>query len=259
MIHTATATVRARDAVISDVHRARGAGPLRLLTPRAAGNAAWIVTSSLGGGLVDGDQVSLEVDIDRDATCVITTQASTKAYRGHTQQHVRARVGAGAAAIVIPDPLVPFRDAHIKQTTRIELAPTGSLVLCDTLLAGRLAHGERWACARVDSTLTIVRGQTLLHDRVLLERDFASRMSHFNALATCVVIGPRVDARALVAQINALPLDDRELVIAASPLADDGVIVRLASTSTERIVASTRIHLQPACSALGEDPWARKW
>jgi dihydropteroate synthase len=37
--------------------RSRAAGPLRLLHPRAAGRAAWIVTSSLGGGLVDGDDV----------------------------------------------------------------------------------------------------------------------------------------------------------------------------------------------------------
>jgi len=56
----------------SDVHRARGAGPLRLLCPRAAGNAAWVVTSSLGGGLVDGDHVALDVTVDAGATCVIT-------------------------------------------------------------------------------------------------------------------------------------------------------------------------------------------
>jgi urease accessory protein len=53
----ASALVRAREHR-SDVHRARSAGPLRLLTPRA-GAAAWIVTSTYGGGLVDGDQVAL--------------------------------------------------------------------------------------------------------------------------------------------------------------------------------------------------------
>jgi urease accessory protein len=262
----ASAVVRARpDRDISDVHRARGAGPLRLLTPRAAGNAAWIVTSSLGGGLVDGDEVALEVEIDVGATCVITTQASTKAYRGRTHQELRARVAAGAAAIVVPDPLVPFRDAHVRQVTRIELAAGASLVLVDTLTAGRIAHGERWSCARVDTALSFVRaGATALHDRVVLDREhgeIAARMQRFMALATCIVVGPRVadHARALLAEISALPLADPDLIVAASPLGDDGVVIRIASTAIERIVASTRVHLQPACTTLGEDPWTRKW
>ncbi|HUS32557.1 MAG TPA: hypothetical protein VMZ53_28845, partial [Kofleriaceae bacterium] len=50
----ASAVVR-RGPGRSDVQRVRGAGPLRVLCPRSAGNAAWLVTSSLGGGLVDGD------------------------------------------------------------------------------------------------------------------------------------------------------------------------------------------------------------
>lgn len=263
----ASAVVRARPdhTATSDVHRARGAGPLRLLTPRAAGKAAWIVTSSLGGGLVDGDEVALDVEIDAGATCVITTQASTKAYRGRTHQELRVRVGTGAAAIVVPDPLVPYRDARVRQVTRVELAPDASLVLVDTLTAGRIAHGERWSCARADTALTVVRaGATVLHDRVVLDRehgDIAARMQRFMAIATCIVVGPRVadHARALLAEISALPLVDPDLVVAASRLGDDGVVIRIASTAIERIVASTRIHLQPACTALGEDPWTRKW
>jgi hypothetical protein len=46
MLDVASAIVRPGPGR-SDVHRARGAGPLRLLCPRAAGKAAWIVTSSL--------------------------------------------------------------------------------------------------------------------------------------------------------------------------------------------------------------------
>ena len=61
----ATAVVR-RAPVHPDrsaILRGRSAGPLRLLFPRTSGRAAWIVTSSLGGGLVDGDRSRLEVDV----------------------------------------------------------------------------------------------------------------------------------------------------------------------------------------------------
>ncbi len=260
MTDLATAVIRA-GTDRSDVIRARGAGALRLLTPRAAGKAAWIVTSSLGGGLVDGDDVALDVTIEDGATCVVTTQASTKAYRGTTRQRLDVRAGAGASAIVVPDPIVPFADARVASTTRIELAADASLVLVDVLTAGRLAFGERWAASRIDSTLTIVRaGTTRLHDRVVLDRadgDVAARMAGYTALATCVVIGPRV---AELARAIALPelARDAAIIAAISPF-DDGAIVRIATRAIEDVTSFSRTLLMPACLALGEDPWARKW
>jgi urease accessory protein len=264
MTDRATAVVRAGDGR-SDVIRARGAGALRLLTPRAAGNAAWIVTSSLGGGLVDGDDVALDVTVEAGATCVVTTQASTKAYRGTTRQQLVVRAGTGAGVMVVPDPIVPFAEAAVVSTTRVELAAGASLVLVDVLTAGRVASGERWAAARIDSTLTIVcDGTTRLHDRVVLapgDGGVDTRMRGFTALATCVVIGPRVAevAAAIATAIADEPLArDAALVTAVSPLAD-GMIVRIATREIEAATRHARTLLMPACRALGEDPWARKW
>src|SRR5262245_59595703 len=157
MHEVASAVVR-RGSGRSDVHRARGAGPLRLLCPRAAGNAAWIVTSSLGGGLVDGDDVALEVEVDAGATCVVTTQASTKVYKGASRQQLDLRVRGDGCALVVPDAVVPYRGARFTQATRVELAPDSTLALCDVVTAGRIAYGERWSATRVDAMLSIAVG-----------------------------------------------------------------------------------------------------
>jgi urease accessory protein len=246
--------------VRSDVHRARGAGPLRLLCPRAAGNAAWIVTSSLGGGLVDGDAVALEVEIDTGATCVVTTQASTKVYKGSTSQRTQVRVAGDGVALVVPDAVVPYRDATYAQVTAIELAATSSLVLCDVLTAGRIAYGERWSATRLDSLLTItIDGVLRLHDRVVLAGDVAQRMRRFEALATAVLLGPRVRELA-AAQLATLGPVERgaSVIVVGSPLAD-GALFRLAGESIEAVVNATRGLLRYACATLGEDPWSRKW
>src|SRR5215475_11859750 len=156
----ASVTVRG-DADRSSVHRARPAGPLRLLCPRRPGRAAWVVAGNLGGGLVDGDDLALEVTVERGATCVVTTQAATKVYRGQTRQRTTVRVAEDAAVIVAPDPVVPFRGAELVQATSIELAAGASLVLVDTLTAGRRAYGERWSAARIDSALDVaIAGET---------------------------------------------------------------------------------------------------
>ena len=265
----ASALVRARDHR-SEVHRARAAGPLRLLTPRA-GDAAWIVTSNYGGGLVDGDRVALEVDVDAGATCVVTSQAAQKVYRGASSQTTTVRVHAGATALVVPDPVVPFRGAVFAQKTRVELGDGASLALLDCVTAGRIAYGERWAAERIETTLEVARAggasasepvpgacTLLLLDRVIIER--ASRMRRFDALATALLVGPRFAdlAAAELARIAAEPVAKRApLVVAASPLAD-GAIVRIAGVIDD-VVAAARAVVRPACTRAGEDPWARRW
>jgi urease accessory protein UreH len=209
----------------------------------------------------------------------LVTQSSTKAYRGTTRQRTSIRIDEGAAAIVVPDPIVAYRDATFVQTTDIDLS--GSLVSCDTITAGRVAHGERWAATSIDSTLVIRRdGRVRLRDRLVLDRSSRKRSStststststsphpdspgrsslyDFDAIATCVVVGPRVDAKAILARVAELPARG-DVLIAASPLYTDGVIVKIAGASIESVIQATRAHLLPACHALGEDPWARKW
>ncbi len=255
----ATAIVR-QGPVRSDVHRARGAGPLRLLCPRAGGNAAWIVTSSLGGGLVDGDHVALEVEVDAGATCVVTTQASTKVYKGTTTQRTQVRVVGDGAALVVPDAVVPYRDATYRQVTAIELAAESTLVLCDVITAGRIAYGERWSATRLDSLLTItIDGVLRLHDRVVLAGDVAHRMRRFEALGTCVLLGPRVRELA-AARLSELGPVERgaPVIVVGSPLAD-GALFRIAGESIEAVIHATRALLREACAVLGEDPWSRKW
>jgi len=242
----------------SDVHRARGAGPLRLLCPRAAGNAAWIVTSSLGGGLVDGDDVALEVAIAAGATSVITTQASTKVYKGSSRQRLAVRIEGDGCAIVVPDPIVPYRDARFVQVTSIDLAADSTLVLCDVLTAGRVAYGERWSAGKLDITLAL-DGAVRLHDRIVLEHDVAARMGRFEALATALLVGPRVRDLATTQLAALAPVASRApVIIAGSPLAD-GALFRIAGERVEVVVEATRALLTAACARLGEDPWSRKW
>ncbi len=255
----ATAVIR-QGPTRSDVHRVRGAGPLRLLCPRAAGNAAWIVTSSLGGGLVDGDDVALEVTIDAGAIGLVTTQASSKIYKGTSRQRLDVRVQGDGCALVVPDPIVPFRGASYTQRTNVALDRASSLVLCDVVTAGRLAYGERWSCTRFDSCLAIeIAGNRVLHDRLVLDGAIAEKMSRFAALGTAVLVGPRVGAlgTAQLARLGAME-KRAELVVAGSPLVD-GAILRVAGTDIGCVTATVRELLRPACQELGEDPWSRKW
>src|SRR5262245_34143193 len=72
---------------------ARAESPLVVVQsvfPSVTSAAVCIVT--FGGGLVDGDEVDLEMTVERGASLLVFTQASTKVFRGASKQHLRAKV-----------------------------------------------------------------------------------------------------------------------------------------------------------------------
>src|SRR5690349_4466504 len=105
----------ARGEARSVVLRAAARSPLRLLLPRNHGDAIWAYQSSLGGGLVDGDDVTLRVRVGAGAAALVATQASTKVYRSPRgcRQRVDAEVGDGGLLVLLPDPVVCYAGARL--------------------------------------------------------------------------------------------------------------------------------------------------
>ncbi|NBD09826.1 urease accessory protein UreD [Corallococcus silvisoli] len=241
--------------------------PLRLLTPRNHGHAAWAYTSSFGGGLVDGDHLRLEVDVADGATALVATQGANRVYRSPKgcQSELRARVGPEALLAWVPDPTVCFADARYSQTFDVTLARGACLVLADVVSAGRSARGERWAFQRYASRLRVEReGRALVDERWVLDPAHGAlteRLGRFDALASVLLVGPALcSAReALAARVAALPVKPRDReVVSASPLGEDGLLLRVAAVSLETLLATTRDWLSFLPGLLGDDPWARR-
>jgi urease accessory protein len=250
------------------VTRAFATSPLRLLTPRNHGPAAWIYTSTYGGGLVDGDAIALDVEIGARASALLATQAATKAYRSArgTSVAMNATVGADGLLIVAPDPVVCFAGACYRQEQRIDLDRTSGLVLVDWLTSGRHASGERWSFTRYCSRVTIWRdGARVLVDALDLEGrspdELRSRMSRFDVVLLAVVTGPMLAAHAteLLSRVARMPVRRRAAAIVGASEIPGGCIMKMAGTSVEDVGRAAREYLQFVPDLLGDDPWARKW
>ena len=113
--------------------------PARLLplaTPAAARRgAARCVLSSLGGGLLQGDAIAVEARVGAGATLQLSTQASTKVYRGArgAAQSLDADVDAGGLLVVTPDAVTPFAGSRYEQKQTVKSAAGGSCVVVDWL------------------------------------------------------------------------------------------------------------------------------
>jgi urease accessory protein len=245
----------ARGGARSVVTRAAARSPVRLLLPRNHGHAVWTFVSSLGGGLVDGDHAALRVKVGAGAAALLTTQASTKVYRGDSRQRVEADVADGGLLVVVPDPVTCFAGASLEQATEVRLGAGASLILVDAVTCGRAARGERWQMARYRSSVTVHReGRLVLRDAVELDPAhgaLAARIGRFDGLATVVAVGDDLAAPG--------PASDRDWVVARSRLGDGVTLVRAAATSAERLHRGVRSLLEALPKLLGDDPFSRKW
>src|SRR5215204_6665017 len=90
------------------VTRASATSPLKLLTPRSRSDAAWIFTSTYGGGLLGADTITLDLHAEPGTRGLLSTQASTKVYRslgGTARQELNVGVDDDAVVVCAPDPI----------------------------------------------------------------------------------------------------------------------------------------------------------
>ncbi len=236
--------------------------------PQNHGSAAWVYTSSYGGGLVDGDRIALDVDVGPGAAAFLSTQASTKVYRSPrgTSTELHARISTEGFLAVIPDPTVCFAASRYEQVQSFDLSEGSGLVLVDWVSSGRHASGERWAFHEYVARLRArVEGRLVLHDALALrgdDGDLRDRLGRFDVLAVLLILGMRLRDRAaeLAARVAEMPVVRRSgQVASATPVGEGGCLVRVAGTSVEQTARTVREYLGFLPRLLGDDPWARKW
>ncbi|HWE23175.1 MAG TPA: urease accessory protein UreD [Myxococcales bacterium] len=248
------------------VESALAQSPLRILTPRNHGVAAWAYTSTLGGGLVDGDRIRMHVSVEPRAFALLASQGHNRVYRcaSESGSELSARVAEGALLAVVPDPTVCFKGARYRQKTAIRIAPGGAAVLADVLAAGREARGERWVFDRYASELLVQCGnRVLLHETTLLDPrhgSLAGRLGRFDAIGTIVIAGERLrGARSAIArESTSAPLGRRPDIVEQANDLGEALHVRFAAASIEEAIRLIRTRLTFLPELLGDDPWARR-
>lgn len=257
--------------------KAEATAPLRFVRPTFPGSrAAAVCLVTFGGGLVDGDAIALELVVEPGATLVVFTQSTTKAFRGTTEQSIRAEVHG--TLVLLPDPVACFAGARYRQRVDVTLHGEGSAVVLDGLTSGRAAFGERWDMSRVDLATTVRAGsragattsdgattdddaaRVLVRDALFLDQQDAPigpRLGRFEALATLLALGPRVAP--VVRSLLAPPVTTDDLVAAPSALARaDGAIARIAASSPARALAEARRRLGNLPDIDVVDPFASR-
>jgi len=144
----------------------RHQGPLRLLKALRSGDGRRLeaVIVHPPGGLVGGDSLSIDLELDAGARVLATTPGAQKWY-GSTataSSFTRLSIGAGAMLEWLPQPAILYDQALARQSLAIGMDPGACCVGWEILIRGRKAMGETLQAGHIDQTLSISVGQALL-------------------------------------------------------------------------------------------------
>jgi urease accessory protein len=204
--------------------------------------------NNVSGGVLAGDHLALDVEVQAGAAAQITTTGATRLYRhraGAADSEQKARFSVGDAALLeyLPDPVIPYAGSRHMQRTEIRLGRGSTLFWWEVLAPGRLAAGERFAFERLRVQTEVYAGvRPVLKEDYCLEprqQDLAAtpRMFEYSHTASlCAIQEGRPPAfwRSLEDQLNEIGRERTrhgQAVWGASTLASDGVVVRGLSMS----------------------------
>lgn len=148
--------------------------PWKLLPPIYLDDtgAAYTLLVNPSGGLVGGDHLSIDMNLEQNAHVLISAPSANRVYRTEgliSEQHINITVGPGAVLEWFPEHMIPFAGSRFRQILHATLAPGATLLLWDAVASGRIARGERWAFADLENEIriTTASGSSLLERYVL--------------------------------------------------------------------------------------------
>jgi urease accessory protein len=205
-ITSATAAIfaanRARGSVTFDVHQVEGvtrrrqlheSGSLRVRfpSPEAAGLSAVFVNTA--GGVAGGDRFEIKITAGEGSRIAATTAAAEKIYRAKgpaAQFDIALKAAAGSQLSWLPQETILFNEARLSRRIDIDLAESASLALCEIVVFGRTAMGERLLQGGLVDRWRLRRGGRLVFaETIRLDGDIGEKLSKAAVAKDGVAIG----------------------------------------------------------------------
>ena len=223
--------------------------PLRLSAPfYLEGNdiRAYHYLINTSPGLLAGDELNLSLQLEANSNLYLTDQAATKVHQmpeidAKAVVNYHIKLEQNSSLELIPEPVILYKNAALKQNTVIKLHPTASLFISEIILPGRLAKNEYYDFKYYFNRLKIIdlSGKPLFIDATL-HKGKDNQFKHNKLFATFPIIGsaiailPNTNPNLLITQLNNLDLvqaDNLETAITTLPN-NQGILIRALSDKT---------------------------
>src|SRR6202035_602483 len=193
---------RARGAVSFDVHLLEAltrrrhlheSGSLRVRFPSPEADGLSAVFVNTAGGIAGGDRFDIDIATGEGSRLTLTTAAAEKIYRAQgpaAQVNIALKAAAGSHLSWLPQETILFDRARVLRRIDIDLAESASLLLCEIVVFGRSAMGERMLHGEFVDRWRMRRGGRLVFaETIRLDGDIGVKLAQASIAKGGVAIG----------------------------------------------------------------------
>lgn len=156
-------------------------GSLRVRFPSPEDDGLSAVFVNTAGGIAGGDRFDVAISAAEGARLTVTTAAAEKVYRATAapaRLEISLKAESGARLAWLPQETILFDRARICRHIDIDLAETSSLLLCEIVVFGRTAMGERMQHGEFVDHWRLRRGGRLVFaETVRLDGDIGDKLA----------------------------------------------------------------------------------
>jgi urease accessory protein len=171
-------------ALVDGVTRRRQlheSGSLRVRFPSPEAQALSAVFVNTAGGIAGGDRFDIDIAAGEGTSLTVTTAAAEKIYRSHgapAQLNIALKATANAHLAWLPQETILFDQARVNRRIDIDLADSASLLLCEIVVFGRAAMGEKMRAGNFVDRWRLRRGGRLVFaETVRLDGDIGEKLA----------------------------------------------------------------------------------
>src|SRR6187455_2758787 len=181
---------RARGAVRFDVRHDGGAtrrgvlhesGSLRVRFPSPEDDGLSAMFVNTAGGIAGGDRFDIAIAAGAGSRLAVTTAAAEKVYRAQgpaAAVNIALKAADGAHLSWLPQETILFDRARVSRRIDIDLAEDASLLLCEIVVFGRTAMGEKMLHGEFVDRWRLRRGGKLVFAETLrLDGDIGEKLA----------------------------------------------------------------------------------
>ena len=155
-------------------------GSLRVRFPSPEGDGLSGVFVNTAGGIAGGDRFDIDIRVGEGARLTLTTAAAEKVYRAPgpvAALNIALKAEAGAHLAWLPQETILFDRARISRRIDIDLAADASLLLCEIVVFGRAAMGERMQHGEFIDRWRLRRaGRLVFAETIRLDGDIGAKL-----------------------------------------------------------------------------------
>ncbi len=210
-------------------------------------NRAYLYLGNNSPGLFPQDDFHFSFDCGENTQLYLTDRAANKVHPHNNlsniaQVNFEFKIAGGAYVEFVPEFLILYRDAALKQVTKIKMNSSSSLFLSEIILPGRLARGESYLFHSYFNRLQVysLDGDLWFSDGMYLlgiKNGFkdSNLFAKYALLGNAIAVLPSSKVKLLQKSIANLALPDKLLAATSLLPQERGLLIRINAEKTSLI------------------------